>query len=157
MCLDVYHGITLGLVTAILVKIGPVSVHGTTASRASVMPLTVPTSLAWGAQNKIAFAPEKLEMLHLTKQKGGYAPECTVNSSLAIRPTSLGGALIWLGVWFDRKLSFKDHVAAGAAKAKKFARHIRNLARVKHGPPAIALRKAVITCVLSSPPYGTEA
>ena len=55
---------------------------------------------------------------------------CTVDGGLTIQPTPSGGALRWLGVWFDRKLSFKAHVAARAAKAKKDARHIRNLAGV---------------------------
>ena len=35
--------------------------------------------------------------------------------------------------------------------------HIRGLARIKDGPPASSLRKAVTTCVLPSVLYGTEA
>jgi len=112
---------------------------------------------AWGDTNKIAFAPEKVELLHLTRQKGDYAPACTVDDQLTIQPTPKDGALRWLGVWFDRKLKFKTHVAARAAKARKVAQHIRSLARVKYGPPAAALRKAVVTCVLPSLLYGAEA
>ncbi|RAL58502.1 hypothetical protein DID88_004006 [Monilinia fructigena] len=66
-------------------------------------------------------------------------------------------ALRWLGVWFDRRLTFKRHVAERAGKARQIARHIRGLAKTVDGPPASALRKAVITCVIPSLTYGTEA
>lgn len=119
--------------------------------------------IRWGARNKVAFAPEKLEMIHLTKKNGLAAPPCRVNDELTIHPilsaTKEGDqpALRWLGVWFDRKLAFRRHVAERAAKARQVARHIRSLARTSDGPPASALRKAVITCILPSILYGTEA
>src|SRR5438045_4383605 len=119
--------------------------------------------LAWGADNKIAFAPEKLEMIHLTKKSGTYAPPCIVNDDLMIHPIMIAPrlgeqpALHWLGVWFDRKLTFKRHVSERAAIARKVAYHIRGLARIKNSPPASSLRKAVTTCVLPSVLYGTEA
>jgi hypothetical protein len=68
--------------------------------------------LAWGAENKIFFALEKLEMIHLTKEPSGYAPQCVVNNELTINPITTASkdgeqpALRWLGVWFDRKLTF---------------------------------------------------
>ncbi|RAL63176.1 hypothetical protein DID88_004255 [Monilinia fructigena] len=99
----------------------------------------------WGTRNKIAFAPEKLEMIHLTRKNGSRAPDWD-------QP-----ALRWLGVWFDRRLTFRRHVAERAGKARQVARHIRGLAKTVDGPPASALRKAVITCVIPSLTYGTEA
>jgi ribonuclease HI len=117
----------------------------------------------WGQENKVAFAPEKLEMIHLTRRRGGYSPWCIVDDELAIQPITTAEkdgeqpAIRWLGVWFDRKLSFKRHITERAAKARKVANHIRGLARIKDGPPAAVLRKAVVTCVLPSILYGTEA
>src|SRR5438045_1587168 len=119
--------------------------------------------LAWGADNKIAFAPEKLEMIHLTKKSGTYAPPCIVNDDLMIHPIMIASrlgeqpALHWLGVWFDRKLTFKRHVSERAAIARKVAYHICGLAQIKNSPPASSLCKAVTTCVLPSVLYGTEA
>ena len=81
--------------------------------------------LEWGAENMIAFAPEKLEMIHLTRKKGDHSPDIIVNEELTIHPITTAPkdgdqpALRWLGVWFDRKLSFKRHVAERAAKARK--------------------------------------
>ncbi|RAL66698.1 hypothetical protein DID88_006378 [Monilinia fructigena] len=117
----------------------------------------------WGTRNKIAFAPEKLEMIHLTRKNGSRAPDCVVSPDLVIPPITTSPkkgdqpALRWLGVWFDRRLTFKRHVAERAGKARQIARHIRGLAKRVDGPPASALRKAVITCVIPSLTYGTEA
>jgi hypothetical protein len=116
---------------------------------------------SWGAANKVTFAPEKQEMIHLTRQKGNYAPPCVVDEQLTIKPISpsrdnIQPALRWLGVWFDRRLTFKQHVATRNAKAVKVAYHIRSLANTAYGPPASSLRKATIACVYPSLLYGTE-
>lgn len=125
--------------------------------------LDVQSILDWGAENKVAFAPEKLEMIHLTNQRNNYSPDLVVNEDLTITAittapkTGQQPALRWLGVWFDRKLSFKRHVEERSAKARRVAFHIRGLGRTVNGPPADALRKAVITCVLPSILFGNEA
>jgi len=38
----------------------------------------------WGAANKVAFAPEKLEMMHLTRQWDDYSPPYVVDATLTI-------------------------------------------------------------------------
>ena len=116
---------------------------------------------AWGEANKVTFAPEKQEMIHLTRQRSNYAPPCVVDEQLTIHPILPGGehsqpALRWLGVWFDRRLTFRRHVATRTAKAAKVAYHIRSLARTTYGPPASSLRKATIACVYPSLLYGSE-
>jgi len=118
--------------------------------------------LEWGDSNKVAFAPEKLEAIHLTRKTHTRNPPIRVDNRVTIEPiTATPGqaqaALRWLGVFFDRKLTWKRHVAERAAKARAVARHIKDLARTAHGPPANALRKATISCVLPSALYGTEA
>ncbi|RAL58021.1 hypothetical protein DID88_009099 [Monilinia fructigena] len=116
--------------------------------------------MRWGAENKVAFAPEKLEMIHLSRKRNTNAPSIRVSPELTITPVTAVGdeqpALRWLGVWIDRKLSFKRHVAERSTKALKVARHIKGLAGVRFGPPAASLRKAVVTCVQSSLLYGSE-
>jgi ribonuclease HI len=123
----------------------------------------VQSIISWGTENKILFAPEKLEMIHITKKHNRIlAPQCVVNNELTIYPITTAPnkeqpALRWLGVWFDRRLTFRRHVFERAAKARNVAQHIRGLANTTDGPPASALRKAVIACVLPSALYGTEA
>ena len=114
----------------------------------------------WSCEQRISFAPEKMEMIHLTRQRGNQSPACVVDDSLTINPilpNAAEPALRWLGVWFDHKLTFRRHVAIRAAKARKVAAHIRSLAKTTCGPPALSLRKAVITCVLPRLLYGSEA
>lgn len=119
--------------------------------------------LEWGDENKIFFAPEKMEMIHLHTGRTTASPTLQVRENLAIIPITTAPksgqqpALRWLGMWFDRKLRFRRHVAERATKARHVAQHIRSLARTKDGPPASSLRKAVVTCVLSSALYGSEA
>jgi hypothetical protein len=116
---------------------------------------------AWGTANKVTFALEKQEMIHLTRQKSSYAPPCVVDEQLTINPILPSGsrippALRWLGIWFDRKLTSKRHVATHNVKAAKVANHIRIPAKTAYGPPASSLRKATIACVYPSLLYGAE-
>ena len=119
--------------------------------------------LRWGDDNKVFFAPEKQEMIHITKKRHDHAPPCVINDEISIEPITTAErrgdqpALRWLGVWFDRKLTFKRHVSERVTKARKVAFHIRGLAKTTRGPPAHSLRKAVVTCVLPSALYGAEA
>ncbi|TVY87991.1 hypothetical protein LAWI1_G004457 [Lachnellula willkommii] len=89
--------------------------------------------MAWGVENKIFFALEKLEIIYLTKKRTDYNPPYI------------------LRVYFNRAISFKRHVVEYIV-----AYHICGLAWTAHGPLALALRKAVITCVLPSLLYSTE-
>jgi ribonuclease HI len=119
--------------------------------------------ITWGEENKIFFAPEKMEMIHIHSGRTTNAPVLEVREGMTITPITTAPkanqqpALRWLGMWFDRKLRFRRHVSERTAKARRVAQHIRNLARTKDGPPASSLRKAVVTCVLSSALYGAEA
>ncbi|RAL62877.1 hypothetical protein DID88_004718 [Monilinia fructigena] len=62
--------------------------------------------MSWGAENKVAFAPEKLEMIHLSRKRNTNAPSIRVSPELTITPVTAVGdeqpALRWLGVWIDR-------------------------------------------------------
>ncbi|RYP45714.1 hypothetical protein DL768_007978 [Monosporascus sp. mg162] len=119
--------------------------------------------LDWGNANRVAFAPEKCELLHITRSRSNDNPPVTVTDDFVIHPvrepegSDRTPALRWLGVWFDRRLTFKRHIAERVGKATQVAQHIRGLASTKYGPPASGLRKAVITCVIPTALYGTEA
>ncbi|ESZ92981.1 hypothetical protein SBOR_6647 [Sclerotinia borealis F-4128] len=101
---------------------------------------TIRQTINWGDQNKIAFAPEKLEMIHLSCRQAIYTPDLVVNENLTIRAisdtedTGEQSALRWLGVWFDCKMTFKRHLAERENKAHRVTQYIRGLAKVKNGP-----------------------
>ncbi|KAG0153173.1 hypothetical protein PDIDSM_5023 [Penicillium digitatum] len=64
----------------------------------------VQSILAWGEYNKVAFAPEKLEMIHITRHRGDESPSIVVNDRLTIDPVQAKKpgytpTLRWLGVF----------------------------------------------------------
>ena len=130
----------------------------------SLLAKDVASVLKWGDDNKVLFAPEKCELQHITRSiKDTSNPSVIVGNRLTIHPVSEAEdsdkepALRWLGVYFDRNLSFRRHVAERAGKAMALAHHIRGLANTVNGPLAAGLRKAVITCVIPTALYGYEA
>ena len=101
-------------------------------------------------------------MIHLTRKREYCSLDCKVSENQTITPVAEASdgnqtALRWLGVWFDRKLSFRRHVDTRIAAAQKVARHLRSLANTSYGPPTAALRKAVTTYVLLLLLYSTKA
>jgi hypothetical protein len=65
-------------------------------------------------------------------------------------------AVRWLGVWLDRKLQWKRHVQERCTMAMKMARFMCSLANTRHGPPAFALKTAIITVVIPTALYIAE-
>lgn len=64
---------------------------------------------SWSCDNKIALSPEKMEIIRLTRQPDRHSPPCRVDDAVTISPIlsdAAEPALRWLGVWFDRKLTF---------------------------------------------------
>ncbi|RAL59630.1 hypothetical protein DID88_006489 [Monilinia fructigena] len=69
---------------------------------------------AWGLANKVAFAPEKLEMMHFTRRRHAHAPEAVISPTLTIQPTTSAPgdtkqpALRWLRNKETAAASFND-------------------------------------------------
>lgn len=135
----------------------------TLESNIEILEQEIKSIIQWGEENKVFFAPEKLEMIHFNRARLSTSPSLKINDNWTVKPittaekTGQHPALKWLGVYFDKKLRFKRHVQERVQSARKVAGHIRSLARTSSGPPASSLRKAVVTCVLSSALYGAEA
>ncbi|CCU81551.1 endonuclease/reverse transcriptase [Blumeria hordei DH14] len=62
----------------------------------------------------------------------------------------------WLGIYFDKTLSFKWHVRILANKALVVANALRSLGSTLSGAPPKLLRQAVTACVLPIAYYGAE-
>ncbi|EDN10981.1 conserved hypothetical protein [Histoplasma mississippiense (nom. inval.)] len=107
-------------------------------NNATLLRQDIQSILRWGEINKVAFAPEKLEMIHLTRKRHNEAPAVVVSEDLTVHPvTAPAGqepALRWLGVHFDRRLTWRPHVSTRAKKARAVAQHIQSLGRPETGP-----------------------
>jgi hypothetical protein len=77
-------------------------------------------------------------------------------TEVIVEPVKVGGAMRYLGLWFDRKLSFKIHVATLAAKAKRTTMGIRALGNTVRGAPPHLLQQAVQSCVQTVLCYRAE-
>ncbi|OAQ65636.1 endonuclease/reverse transcriptase [Purpureocillium lilacinum] len=109
--------------------------------------------LAWGAANGVTFDPDKTEVMHFSRKKSPSWPS-VFQSDTEIVP---GDAMRWLGLWLDRKLSFKFHVDEWSAKARRVANLLKGIANTKHGPLPRAVRRAVKACAEPTLFYGAEA
>ncbi|RYC55822.1 hypothetical protein CHU98_g10381 [Xylaria longipes] len=114
--------------------------------------------LQWGKDNKVGFEKEKTELIHFTRAKDKRTAPSVYPPGFDFRIDQVKEpALRWLSVWFDRRLTFRQHVKIRAATALAVARHVKGLANTVHGPPAAAIRKAVNACVIPVLTYGAEA
>ncbi|KAF5606675.1 endonuclease reverse transcriptase [Fusarium subglutinans] len=67
-----------------------------------------------GKKRGILFGPEKTEVMHFTRKHHKESPTITHKG----RVVKAEGEIRWLGVWFDRKLTFRNHVMKWSAKAR---------------------------------------
>jgi len=62
----------------------------------------------------------------------------------------------WLGIWFDRKLSFKIHVENRIASASRMFYAISKLINTEKGLSFQAIKKLYIACIISIADYGVS-
>ncbi|KAI1839459.1 hypothetical protein JX266_014330, partial [Neoarthrinium moseri] len=109
--------------------------------------------IRWGRENAVEFDPGKTEIMHFSRKKNSDNP--TVMHG-AVEKTAKD-VMRWLGIFLDRKLSFRGHVKKWATKANRVANHIRSLCNTVRGLPVDSTRKAVIACVVPVLMHGLEA
>ena len=113
-------------------------------------------ALSWGDSVGITFDPAKSELLHFSRgREADNRPLPGVNAgtySVSEKP----GPLRWLGVHFDRKLSFKQHVQILSSKALVVGNALKSLGKTTRGVPPHLLQQAVNACVLKKGYYGAE-
>lgn len=111
-------------------------------------------ALEWDASEGITFDLDKSELIHFTKRLQDKDKNPSVIVALpdgrpyTVQPLEQNSSLRWLGVHFDRKLSFKTHVQILSANAVRAANGLRSLGNTIRGAPAHLLRRAITACVL---------
>ncbi|KJZ77303.1 hypothetical protein HIM_03027 [Hirsutella minnesotensis 3608] len=107
----------------------------------------------WGAANGILFDPEKTEVMHFSPRRRETKPPVR-HGDVEKQPET---AMRWLGLWLDRKLTFKTHVEKWTAKAQAVANHLRSLGNTRRGALPSAVQRAVRACVEPILLFGVEA
>src|SRR6201990_1382695 len=116
-------------------------------------------ALEWGAAEGVTFEPAKSELLHFSRKGADQNPSATPSISAGPIIVSEGVErpyLRWLGVLFDKRLTFKWHATEMAAKALVVAQALRSLGNTARGVAPYLLRQAVTACVLRKAYYGAE-
>ena len=118
---------------------------------------TLAQALEWGRSEGITFDPDKSELLHFSRKRSDIGKSPAVRAgALMVRENPERPYLKWLGVLFDRKLTFKYHVQAQSAKAMKTARAFFSLGNTLRGVSASLIHQAVTACVLPIAYFAAE-
>ena len=98
----------------------------------------------------VSFNPKKTELIHFTTQREPIAEGVTIDGQ-AVAPKLL---VKWLGIWFDYKLSFKQHIERRINLAMASFLGMQRLAGTQKGLSFRAMRQLYIACVTTVADYG---
>jgi ribonuclease HI len=114
-------------------------------------------ALDWGQAEGITFDPKKSELIHFTRCYKDPAPAASPLVSASTHTIQESAdPLRWLGVYFDRKLTFKPHARILAAKALTVSNALRSLGNTTRGVSSLCLQRAVKACVLKKGYFAAE-
>jgi hypothetical protein len=91
----------------------------------------------------------KRELMHYTRRRNDGSPSMTFNDSDGKQRVVTPEATVrWLGVHFDRKLHFVQHVKLAAARGENAVNGLTMLANTVKGLSQVLLRRLYISCVV---------
>ena len=105
-----------------------------------------------GEQNAIQFDLTKTEMMHFSGSKQTKKHNLILPGGEIVQPKKL---VRWLGVWFDPKLSFKEHVSIRVSLANQAFNRLSRLANTERGLSPASIRQIYLACVISVSDYGS--
>ena len=113
--------------------------------------------LSWGDTEGVTFDPKKSELLHFSRKYRDKTNRPIIQTAkFPISENLQRLHLKWLGIHFDRKLTFKTHVQIQTAKALRVANALRCLGNTSRGTRPYLSRKAINACVMPIAYFGAE-
>ena len=88
-----------------------------------------------GEKNTISFDIDKTELIHFDNSKN--KPSLKLPNGAIVLPSKV---VKWLGIYYNEKLSFKEHIAFRASKAKQAFYRIQRLTNISRGLSPFAIR-----------------
>lgn len=131
----------------------------TLSENCSILSESLSDLLEWGQTEGITFDPRKSELQHFSRCRKDKDPSSTpsvISQNMTVSEKNRQPYTRWLGVYFDRNLSFKWHVRILTGKAMKVANALRSLANTSRGAKPSLVRQAVLACVLPTALYAAE-
>ena len=105
-----------------------------------------------GAKNAVQFDIDKTELIHFGTSTEVKKCQVTLPSSKSISSCTVAK---WLGVLFDQKLTFKQHITSRVAQAKAAFLRMARLTNIERGLSHIAMRQMYLACVTSISDYAS--
>ena len=105
-------------------------------------------------RSQIQFDMDKTEYIHFHKGHALIETGITINTGLRAIEVLPQKQIKWLGMWLDRKLTFKKHVEVRCAAATRAFHSIRRLSNTSKGLSFQATRQLYIACVEAVGAYG---
>jgi hypothetical protein len=120
------------------------------------------TAVQWAWDNAVAFDDAKSEMQHFHHSRRDVITEETkirLPYGMVVELGTRGGksdVVQWIGIFFDRKLTFKYHVTTKVMAAMCTFNALRSLVRHETGLSPSAMRLIYQACVTSRSDFGAE-
>ncbi len=122
--------------------------------------------LEWCQAEQVPLDLAKTELIHFSRQRKNRDENPSIcipdwaqaelgQAQLKAVPTNK--AMRWLGVFFDRTLSFRQHVIEMSNRGRKVANALRMLGGTRRGALAVLLRRATLACIVPTLTYAAEA
>jgi len=111
----------------------------------------------WCNANGLELDMDKTGFFHITRKRTTDNPGIQLPDGRNVEAVEVKKTIRWLGVLFDRKMTFKAHVKEACCRASKVINGIKILAGCYKGAPTDSLLKAVRACVLPILTYGYQA
>lgn len=109
-------------------------------------------SLHWGRENGLLFDMKKTELQYFHKKRKYTEPPLHAGEA-AIDPNDVTR---WLGVFFDRKMTFTEHIRRAVVRSRVVTDHIKRLNGTSYGADTHMLRQATQSCAFSTLFYAAE-
>ena len=116
-------------------------------------------AIDWGTSEGITFEPSKSELLHFSRHRTDKDPSSTPKvtaGQMTVSERTDRPYLRWLGILFDKRLTFKWHAKEQAANALTVAQALQSLGNTVRGVQPHLVQQVVKTCVLRKLYYGAE-
>jgi hypothetical protein len=120
------------------------------------------TAFAWAQENAVAFDDSKSELLHFHRARDDThtsSMNVKLPNGTVVTPGTQGGpkdVVRWIGIFFDRKLTFSYHVKTKLTAASRSLNALCSLVRYETGLSPSATRSLYLACVTSRSDFGAE-
>lgn len=105
-----------------------------------------------GATSAVVFDAAKTELIHFTHSKYATAATLQLPDQTTVVPKA---TVKWLGIYFDHRTNFQEHVTTRTSKARSAFHRLCRLANTERGLSPFAMRQLYIACVTSVADYGS--